>query len=69
VSGTETDRLEFEAWKSKRDADKIAAEAAAKPPQVFVWLANGEVKIMDEADSQASHVDELAVVARYPVGG
>lgn len=50
---------------------QIQAEAEAeanKPPEFYVHLANGEVKVMAPPESEASHVDGVQVVARYQVG-
>lgn len=41
---------------------------ANKPPQFYVHLANGDVKVLESPESEASHVDGVQVIGRYQVG-
>ncbi len=61
----DADYQEFLAQKRAREA----AEAAGAP-EFYLWLADGNVVTLSQEDSDAagSHVDGVAVVARYQVG-
>jgi len=66
---------ELRALLSSPEAQAALAEIQAekdaeanKPPEFYVHLANGNVKVLSAEESEASHVDGIQVIARYQVG-
>lgn len=59
---------EFQAWKKAQAAAAAAEEAANKPTEFYVHLADGTTQVLSEEESAASHVDGVQVIARYLVG-